>query len=125
MCVDVAGYKIINIYKPLHSQLTPTTIPMAPHPSLYLGDINYQHVNWGYNTTSPDSESLDSWAASNNLGRLYNPKETASFFSHHWNVGTNPDLSFTSLGQDSRLPGIRVLGNFPTAKALHNIDPPS
>jgi len=112
---------------------------MSPHPSLYLGDINYQHVNWGYNTTSPDSESLDSWAASNNLGRLYNPKETASFFSHHWNVGTNPDLSFTSLGQDSRLPGIpftslgqdsrlpgiRVLGNFPTAKALHNIDPPS
>ena len=77
------------------------TIPTFPHPSLYVGDFNFQHINWSYNTTSPDGESLDSWATSNNLGLLYNPKETASFFSHRWNVG-NPDLALVSLGQDSR-----------------------
>jgi len=47
--VDVAGYKIVNVYKPPRSRLTPTTIPTFPHPSLYAGDFNCQHVNWGYN----------------------------------------------------------------------------
>jgi len=88
LCVDVAGYKIINVYKSLRSQFTPTAIPTFQDPSLYVGDLNCQHVNWGYNKTS-DGESLDSWATSNNLGLLHNPKETASF-SHRWNVGTNP-----------------------------------
>jgi len=27
LCVDVAGYKIVNVYKPPRSRLTPTTIP--------------------------------------------------------------------------------------------------
>jgi len=49
LCADVAGYKIINVYKPLRSRLSPTTIPTFPHPSLYAGDFNCQHVNWGYN----------------------------------------------------------------------------
>jgi len=43
---------------------------------------------------------------------LHNPKETHSFFSRRWNAGTNPDLAFASLGQDSRLPDRRVLGKF-------------
>jgi len=34
LCVEVAGYKIINVYKPSHSRLTPMTIPTFPHPSL-------------------------------------------------------------------------------------------
>jgi len=49
LCVDVAGYKIVNVYKPPRSRLTPTTIPTLPHPSLYVGDFNCQHVNWSYN----------------------------------------------------------------------------
>ena len=89
---------------------------MFPHLSLYIGDFNRQHVNWGYSTTSPNSKSLDSWATSNNLGLLYNPKETASFFSRCWNVGNNPDLAFASFGQDSRLPDRCVLGKLPKSQ---------
>jgi len=122
LCVDITGYKIFNVYRPPRSRLTPTTIPTFPQPSLYVGDFYCQHVNWGYNTTSLDSESLDSWATSNNLGLLYKPKETASFFSRRWNVGTNPDLPSVSLRQDSRLPDRRVLGKFPRS---HNTGPPS
>jgi len=116
LCEDVAGYKIINVYKSQRSQLTPTAIPTLPHPSLYVGDFNCQHVNWGYNTTSPDGESLDTWTTSNNFGLLYNPKETASFFSRRWNVVANLGLAFASLGQDSRLPDRRVLGKFPRSQ---------
>jgi len=111
LCVDVAGYKIMNVYKLPRSRFTPTAIPTFPHHSLYVGDFNCQHVNWGYNKTS-DGESLDSWATSNNLGLLYDPKKTASISSHRWSVGTNPDLAFASFGQDSRLPDRRVLGKF-------------
>ena len=64
----------------------------------------------------PDDENLDSWATSNNLGLLYDPRETVSLSSHRWKVGTNPDLSFASFGQDSRLPDRRVLGNFPRSQ---------
>ena len=66
--VDVVGYTIINIYNPPRSRFKPWPIPMFPHPRLYVRDFNCQHVNWGYNKTSPDGESLDSWATSNNLG---------------------------------------------------------
>ena len=51
LCVDFAGYKIINIYKPPRSRLTPTAIPTFPHPILYVSDFSCQHVNWGYNKT--------------------------------------------------------------------------
>jgi len=36
LCVDVAGYKIVNVYKPPRSWLTPTTIPTFPRPSCIL-----------------------------------------------------------------------------------------
>jgi len=49
LCVDVAGYKIVNIYKPPRLRLTSMTIPTFPHPSLYVGDFNCQQVKWGYN----------------------------------------------------------------------------
>jgi len=78
LCVDVADYKIVNVYKPPRSRLTHTTIPTFPHPSLYVGDFNCQHVNWGSNTTSPDGESLDSWATSNNLSATSSTPACAS-----------------------------------------------
>jgi len=77
LCIDVKGYKIINIYKPPSLRFTPTAIPTFANTSLYVGDFNYQHVNWGYNKTS-DSESLDSWATSNNFGLLYNLKQACT-----------------------------------------------
>ena len=56
----VAGYKIINVYKPPHAWFTPTAFLMFPHLSLYVGDFKHQHVNWVYSKTSPDGESLAS-----------------------------------------------------------------
>jgi len=65
--IDVPGYKIINVHKPPHSRFRPMAILTLPHPSLYVGDFNCQHVNWGYNNAFPDCESLDAWATSNNV----------------------------------------------------------
>jgi len=51
--IDVARYKISNIYKPQLSLFTPMVIPTFPHPSLHVVDFNCQHVNWGYKKTTP------------------------------------------------------------------------
>ena len=101
----------INVYHPPRSRFTPTAIPTLQHPSLSVGDFKCQHVNWGYSKTS-DGESLDSWVTANNRGLLYNSRGAASFSSHRWNVGTNPDLAFASFGQDNRLPDRYLLGTF-------------
>ena len=45
LCVDVAGHKIIKVYKPPRPRSTPTAIPTFLLPSLYVGDFNCQHVN--------------------------------------------------------------------------------
>jgi len=74
-----------------------------PHTILHAVDFI-----WGYSKTSSDCESLDSWAAANNLELLHNPKGAANF-SHRWNVGTKPVLAFASVGHGSRLPDRRVL----------------
>jgi len=85
-------------------------------PVCNVGDFNCQRVDWGYSKTSPDGESLDSWATVNNLWLLYDAKEAASFSFGRWNVGTNPDLAFASVGQDNRLLDRRVLGKFPRSQ---------
>ena len=65
------------------------------------------------NMTSSAPSKVRNCAVPPDLGLLQNPKETASFFSRRWNVGTNPDLAFANFGQDSRLPDRSVLGKFP------------
>ena len=116
LCVDVDGYKIVNIYKPPPTRLQVSHLPVFPHPSLYAGDFNCHHVDWGYNINNADGECLVAWASNNSLVLLHNPKDAASFHSGRWNTGSNPDLAFASVGPDSRLPDKRVLEKFPRSQ---------
>ena len=91
---------------------------MFPHPCLYADDFNCRHADWGYDDNSPDGECLAGWASINCLAHIYNAKDAASFYSGHWNTGTNPDLAFASVGPNSCLPDRRVL----KSSTSHNID---
>ena len=103
---------IINVYKPPTTRLQASNLPVFPHPVLYAGDFNCPHVNWGYRTSSVDGECLVAWASLNGLVPLHDPKDVATFHSGRWNTGTNPDLTFVSVGPDSRVPDRRVLEKF-------------
>ena len=81
LCVDVDGYKIVNVYKPPPTRLRSLDLPMFPHPCLYAGDFNCRHADWGYDDNSPDGECLAGWASINCLALLYNAKDAASFYS--------------------------------------------
>ena len=106
LCVDVDGYKIVNVYKPPPTRLR--TLDLC----LYAGNFNCHHADWGYDDNSLDSEWLASWASINCLALLYNAKDAASFYSGRWNTGTNPDLAFASIGPNSHLLDRRVLDKF-------------
>ena len=86
-------------------------VQVFPHPSLCAGDFNSPLTDWGYNN-SADGDCQATWANSNNLALLYNPKDKASFHSYCWNSGTNPDLVFCSIGPDGCLTHKRVLEKF-------------
>ena len=116
LCVDVDGYKIVNVYKPPPTRLRTLDLPVFPHPCLYAGDFNCRHADWGYDDNSPDGECLAGWASINCLALLYNAKDAVSFYSGRWNTGTNPDLAFASVGPNSRLPDRRVLEKFPRSQ---------
>ena len=66
-----------------------------------------------------EGECLAGRANINSLALLYNQKNSASFHSGCWDVGTNSDLAFASADLGSRLPDRGVLKrSFPS----HNID---
>ena len=116
LCVNVDGYKIVNVYKPPPMRLRTLDSPMFPHPCLYTGDFNCPHADWGFDDNRPDGECLAGWASINCLALLYNAKDASSFYSGRWNTGTNPDLAFASVDPNSRLPNRRVLEKFPRSQ---------
>ena len=54
LCVDVDGYKIVNVYKPPPTRLQTLNLPVFAHPCLYAGDFNCRHADWSYDDNSPD-----------------------------------------------------------------------
>ena len=116
LCVDVDGYKIVNVYKPPPKQLRTLDLPVFPQPCVYTGDFNCHHADWGYDDNSLDGECLAGWASINCLALLYDAKNAVSFYSGCWNTGTNPNLAFASISLNSRLPDRRVLEKFPRSQ---------
>ena len=114
LCVDVNGYKIVNVYKPPPTRLRTLDLSVFPHLCPYAGDFNYRYADWGYDNNSPDG--LADRVCINCLALLYNAKDAASFYSGRWNTGTNPDLAFASVGPNSRLPDRRVFDKFPRSQ---------
>ena len=98
---------------------------MFLHHCLYAGNFNCRHVDWGYNHNSLDGEYLASWASNNCLALQYNAKDASCFYSCRWNTGTNPDLTFASVGPNSRLMDRRELEKLPRSQhRLSLITPP-
>ena len=112
LCVDVNGYRIVNVYKPPSTRSQASDLSVFLHSILYAGYFNSSRLNWGYRTSSADAECLVAWASLGGLVPLHDTKDVATFNSGRWNTGTNPDLTFVSVGLDSRVPDRRILEKF-------------
>ena len=60
LCVDVDGYKIVNVYKPPPTRLQSLDLLMFPHPCLYADDFNCRHADWVTMTTV---RTVSTWLA--------------------------------------------------------------
>ena len=116
LCVNVDGYRIVIVYKPPPKRPQASDLPVFPHPVPYAGDFNCTHVNWAYRTSYANRECLVAWTSLKGLVPLHNPKDVATFYSGRWNTGTNPDLTFVSVGPDSNVPDRRILEKFPSSQ---------
>ena len=79
LCMDVHGYKIVNVYKPPPTRLRCLDLPVFPQPCLFLGDFNCRQANWDYNDNSPDGECLAGWASINCLPSYIMPRTLPLF----------------------------------------------
>lgn len=113
--VKVCNVHISNIYKPPSRSWLSSVIPSFEHPSIYAGDFNSHHQNWGYASNDNNGDHLNSWSENKNLWLLYDAKERGTFHSARWRRDYNPDLTFVSTGKNLRpLKSNRiVLNNFP------------
>ena len=86
LCVDVDGYKIVNVYKPQPTRLRTLDLPVFPYPCLYTGDFNCRHADWGYDDNSPDGECLAGWKSINCLAPYIMPRTLPVFIPslEHW-----------------------------------------
>lgn len=105
---------ISNIYKPPSSTWPNDTLPINPHPAIYVGDFNSHHTQWKYARNNEDGERLVNWAEDHNIHLVFDAKERGSFRSAAWKRDYNPDLCFVTT-KDNRPMKChrRILSDFP------------
>ena len=97
--VETTKLTICSIYKPPPSPFQWPKIETRTQdakPLLAIGDFNSHNTIWGYQEHNEDGESVEEWAASNDLAIVHNQKDKPSFYSARWKRGYNPDLVFVS-----------------------------
>lgn len=113
--IKIGEITVSNIYKPPRVTWPPNFPFSYDHPSIYMGDFNCHHNSWGYNDNDNNGTLLCEWMEINNLYLHYNAKERKTFRSARWRQDYNPDLTITSVNQDSLPLNITrtVLNDFP------------
>ena len=113
MATKIEGTTVVNVYKLPNTELKDNSIPAFASPCIYAGYFNSQSTSWGYQSTSPAGETLESWASATDLLLLYDPKQLDSFHSKRWNSTINLDLAFAKI---STSPEQLVLIPYPTSQ---------
>ena len=62
--IRVGGYHVANVYKPPSERWdSANVLPVLPHPSVFIGDFNSHHPDWGYQTADSGGDQLQNWSA--------------------------------------------------------------
>lgn len=69
--IKVPGRHILSVHKPTPARLQPGDLPPAPPPTLFIGDLNYQHPYWGYYYSTGNGEELYNWGSLSDLILLF------------------------------------------------------
>ena len=78
--VKVEGYNIANVHKPPTEPLEDTNpLHSLLHPTMYAGDFNSHHADWGYDTPNNDGDMLLGWASCSDLTLMRDPVQRGTF----------------------------------------------
>uniref|UniRef100_H3AH60 Endonuclease/exonuclease/phosphatase domain-containing protein n=1 Tax=Latimeria chalumnae TaxID=7897 RepID=H3AH60_LATCH len=92
--INVQGLHIVNVYKPPPVQLQPGYHP----PTVYMGDFNCQHTDWGYNYSTANGEALCNWASQRDLTLFFNSQPPSTQVDGALSVTqTRPDIPTSSI----------------------------
>lgn len=115
MAHKFGSLNVVNIYKPPRSNWSTPPLPLFPHPTIYMGDFNSHHQNWGYDQNDINGNSVNEWINTNNHELVFNIKDRGTFKSARWNKNYNPDLCVVSRDPNcvQSLANRTVLSGFP------------
>ena len=78
-------FSIINVYKPPSIDWTDSNLPTSlSSPTIYVGDFNSHHNDWGYESCDENGNKLALWAETNDLVLIHDAKQPGSFHSARW-----------------------------------------
>ena len=90
--IKVGSYSIANVYKPpSESWDTSAPLPVLAHPTIYIGNFNSHHPDWGYDSEDVNDARLTEWAS-----LVHNSKQHRTFTSAQWQRDFSPDLCWLS-----------------------------
>ena len=89
------------MYKP---PATPFKLPplLQPHKNrIVIGHFNSHNIQWGYNSTNEDGNTVEQRSDSNQLSLVHDAKHPPFFNSARWKAEHNPDNAFVNQTIDS------------------------
>ena len=92
---------ITSVYKP---PATPFKLPplLQPHKNrIVIGHFNSHNIQWGYNSTNEDGNTVEQRSDSNQLSLVHDAKHPPFFNSARWKAEHNPDNAFVNQTIDS------------------------
>ena len=95
LTTNLRGITVTSVYKPPTVCFSSSNIV---HNDVWvmIGDFNSHSSNWDYDVMDDDEDLVESWADSNHLSLIHDPKLPCSFYSGWWKRGYNPDIDFVS-----------------------------
>ena len=76
LTTNLRGVTVTSIYKPPTTRFSPSKI-VHNDTWVVIGDFNSHSTNWGYDVTDDDRDLVESWADSNHLSLIHDPKSHA------------------------------------------------
>lgn len=104
----------MNTYKPPNKWET-EALRLYEHPTLYVGDYNSHHQEWGYEANDENGETLHDHIINNDLYLMYDPKGKGTYRSAKWKKDYSPNLCIISRKSLNEVPKANktVIDHFP------------
>uniref|UniRef100_H3A8G6 Endonuclease/exonuclease/phosphatase domain-containing protein n=1 Tax=Latimeria chalumnae TaxID=7897 RepID=H3A8G6_LATCH len=91
--IKLGTLTIVNVYKPPTESWPKPALQKLDHSTIYVGDFNSHHTDWGYEVSDANGEALTDWMSAQDVHLVFDAKHHATFRSARHAREYNPDLT--------------------------------